>query len=236
MFGQAAPVPTFEVAVIRPNNTNDGHTHIYKHPESGEFLAQNISLRVLMEFAYAMPQTRIVGGAGWVDSAHWDVQGKAGPEVDEHLKQLGSDASATEKQKMVQALLADRFQLKVHPEKRELPVYALVVARGGAKLGEVQQNGTIINRASDHIEVQGDNSADLLAAQLALTTGRVVLNQTGIAGRYNLKVKWAREGDADATGPSLFTAIQEQLGLKLETTTAPVDVMVIDNVAMPSAN
>ena len=76
----------------------------------------------------------------------------------------------------------------------------------------------------------------LLAEQLALTLGRVVLNQTGMVGRYNLKVKWARDDTPDATGPSIFTALEEQLGLKLEPRKAPVDVLVVNKVAMPSEN
>jgi uncharacterized protein (TIGR03435 family) len=233
---ETVAAPCFDVATVKPSNATDGHSHIYNDPRDGEFRAINLSLKQLMEFAYNLPQTRMVGGPAWIDSAKWDVQAKAEPEFDERVKTLSHDASTAEKRRMLQALLADRFQLTTHNESRELPVYALVVAKGGAKLGDTKENGTTISRANDHIEVQGGDSVELLAEQLALTLGRVVLNQTGMVGRYNLKVKWARDDSPDATGPSIFTALEEQLGLKLEPRKAPVDVVVVDRVAMPSEN
>jgi len=235
--GQAvAAAPVFDVATIKPSHATDGHTHVYRHPDDGGFQAMNISLKGLLAFAYDLPETRMIGGPAWIDSDKWDVEAKAGSEVDAQIKAASDDARRAEKQQMVQALLADRFQLTTHHEARELPVYALVVAKGGAKLGAVQENGTSISRANDHIAVQGGDSVGLLADQLALVLGRVVLNQTGLVGRYDLKVKWAREDSADASGPSIFTALEEQLGLKLEPRKAPVDVVVVDKVAMPSAN
>jgi uncharacterized protein (TIGR03435 family) len=150
---------------------------------------------------------------------------------------------------MVQALLADRFKLGTHVETRVLPVYALLVAKGGPRFGAVQANGTTINSGNGQIEVQGSNSVALLAEELAKNVGHVVVDKTGIEGRYNLALRWTpdrgtspgfsvpeRTSSAPDSPPSIFTALQEQLGLKLESQKGPVQVLVIDHIEMPSEN
>ena len=152
---------------------------------------------------------------------------------------------------MLQALLVSRFQLKVHPEDRELPMYALVVARNGPTFLESKANGTTIDGGNGKIRVQGgDNTVSLLAEQLANSLGRPVVDETGIKGRFNITLQWAPYDGAaaklggtemsgavlDSPGPSLFTAIQEQLGLKLEPRKGPVQVLIIDHIERPSAN
>jgi len=236
--GQAPPASpvAFDVATVKPSHATDGHSHIYNHAEIGEFSTINVSLKGLMAFAYELPETRMVGGAAWLDSATWDVQAKTSPEEAERLKKMSFNAATAEVRKMVQALLAERFGLVVHRESRELPIYILAVAKSGAKLGEVQSSGTTINTGRDHLEVQGDNSVRLLAEQLAKITGRVVVDKTGVSGRYDVKLKWAPDDAKDATGPSIFTALEEQLGLRLETGKGPVEVLVVDKVAMPTAD
>src|SRR5208283_4735022 len=108
----------------------------------------------------------------------------------------------------------------------------------------VQDNGSFINHGRDHLEVQGPDSVSLLAEELSKEVGRSVVDRTGIAGRYDLTVKWTPDdrvpsadgSDASRSGPSLYTAIQEQLGLKLEPTRGPVEVLVIDHIEKPSEN
>jgi uncharacterized protein (TIGR03435 family) len=143
---------------------------------------------------------------------------------------------------MVQALLADRFQLKTHQEIRQLPVYALVVAKGGPNFKPSEINGTTIDSGRVQLHIAGsDDTISILARELAQTLGRVVLNNTGLSGRYDLRLRWTPDDAApdpsvpDAP-PDIFTAIQEQLGLKLESTKGPVPVLVIDSVEMPSTN
>jgi uncharacterized protein (TIGR03435 family) len=233
---QTTDAASFDVATIKPSHATDGHSHIYNHAEIGEFSTINVSIKMLMQFAYELPETRILGGPPWMNSATFDVQAKTTSELAEHLHQLTFNEATSETRKMVQTLLSDRFQLQVHIEKRELPVYKLVVAKGGAKLGAVQTSGTTINTGHDHLQVQGADSVELLSDQLAKVLGRVVLNQTGLVGRYDLRIKWAPDDSAEATGPSIFTAIEEQLGLKLEPAKAPVEVTVVDHVSMPSEN
>jgi len=243
----AGSAEVFEVAVIRPNpGDTTGHSHIWSSPADGHLKAQNVTAMGLIQFAYAMPETRIVGGPGWARSAKWDMEAKADASVDEQLRGLDPGEARQRKQHMLQALLADRFGLKVHEETRVLPVYALVVAKGGFKFQPSTMNGTSISNGNGRIAVQGsDHTVALLAEQLARTLGRVVVDKTGVDGRFDLTLQWSSDDASQggpgaaslaADGPSLFTAIQEQLGLKLESEKGPVPILVIDHLEMPSEN
>jgi len=243
----AAPSPTFDVAAIRENHTaTDGRHHIYSAPNDSHFRTVNLSIKDLLQFAYALPANQIVGGPAWLDSLDLDIDAKAGPEIDARMIDLPSQQGRLIKQQMVQALLAGRFQLKAHQETRQLPVYSLVVAspKTGPKFKPSEASGTTIDTGRSSIHVQGsDHTVDLLARQLALVLGRVVIDHTGIDGRYDLTLKWTPDNAAppapaalaDAP-PDIFTAIQEQLGLKLQPAKGPVPVLVIDQIAMPSPN
>ncbi|MDP9051940.1 MAG: TIGR03435 family protein, partial [Acidobacteriota bacterium] len=162
------------------------------------------------------------------------------------LHALPSDQARQQKKLMTQALLADRFQLKAHQETRELPVFNLVIAKGGPKFKASDKNGTSIDSGNTRIHVQGsDNTIDLLVRALAQALGRVVVDKTGIDARYDLTLRWTPDnvpapmlnGAPDPNpAPNIFTAIQEQLGLKLEPAKGAVPVLVIDRVEMPSEN
>jgi len=243
----AAPAPVFDVAAIHPHIPEPHeHNSIVSSPFDGHFRAENVSVVMLIHWAYEMPETRILDAPGWADSTYFNIDATADPAVDQQLHSLTSDAGRKQKEKMVQALLADRFHLVVHTETRQLPIYELVVAKGGAKLGDPQSSGTTVNHGRDHIEVEAANSATLLAEELSKETGRNVVDKTGITGRYDLKLRWTPDDAAPASNssaspvsdssPSLFTALEEQLGLKLQSAKGPVQVLVIDKVEMPSAN
>ena len=241
----AASAPVFDVAAIHIR-TPEPHEHnsIWSSPFDGHFKAENISVVMLIHWAYEMPEARILGAPEWVGTTHFNIDATADPSVDAALHQLTSDAARKQKEQMVQALLADRFHLVLHAETRELPIYALVVAKGGPRLGTLQKSGSSVSTSYGRIEVQGSNSVDLLAEELSKVAGRDVLDKTGIAGRYNLKLRFTPdEGPAMLNGqpvpdppPALFTALEEQLGLKLEPAKGPVQVLVIDYIEMPSAN
>lgn len=235
--------PQFEVAAIHLHEPQPHeHNSIWSSPFDGNFKAENMSVVMLMQWAYDIPDTRILDVPGWARSTFFNINAEAGPAADQRLSKMSSDAGRKVKERMVQALLADRFKLATHTETRELPIYALVVAKGGAKLGEVNDGGTTINSWRDHLEVQGSNSLALLAEVLADELGRPVVDRTGIAGRYHFTLKWTPDDAASASPansaapPSIFTALQEQLGLKLEPQKGPVQVLVVDHVEMPSAN
>jgi uncharacterized protein (TIGR03435 family) len=233
---------TFDVASIRQNNTSiDGHHHIYSAANDSHFRSVNVSVKDLLQLAYDLPATQILGGPAWLESITFDIDAKAGPEVDAKMHDLSSDQGRLWKRQMVQTLLVDRFQLKTHEETRQLPVYALVVAKNGSRFKPSEANGTTIDGGRSRIHVQGsDNTLTLLARELALSLGRVVLDNTGITGRYDLTLRWTPDDAPPTTSadapPDIFTAIQEQLGLKLESTKGPVPVLVVDHIAMPSEN
>jgi uncharacterized protein (TIGR03435 family) len=248
---KSTSMPIFDVASIRQNvSSTDNHYHIYSSPNDGNFRAVNITLKTLLNFAFAMPETRIVGGPAWIDTDKFDIEAKADPDVSDRMKNLTSDQGRLQKQQMLQSLLADRFKLTVHRETRQLPVYALVLAKGGPKFAESKENGTTVSAKRGHLIMQSRNSAATLAEELSKVLGRDVLDQTGIEGRYSIDLKWTPDDSAappptgqqqatpmpDASGPSIFTAIQEQLGLKLQPIKAPVQVLVIDHIEPPTPN
>ena len=229
--------PDFDVAAIHLHDPQPhDHVSITSSPSDGHLRATNVSLSTLIWWSFEIPESRILGAPSWASSKRFDIEATADPAVDAQLKGLSSEAGRKQKEKMVQALLADRFKLAAHTEARELPIYTLVVAKGGPRLGALQDSGTSINRGSDRIEVQTSNSVSTLAEQLSIIVGRDVVDKTGISGRYNLKLQWTPDDAAADSGPSLFTALEEQLGLKLEPAKGPVQVLVIDHAEMPSAN
>ena len=225
---------TFEVASIK------------SHPEpitfssdpsiSGTRVTSTAStLLDLMTVAYAVRYDRISGANGWIGSDHFDLAAKA-----------EGDAQITkqEMRQMLQTLLTDRFQLKVHRELKEVAAYALVVARGGPRLKESapgETGGSFVRggAAGMHMERAAGTMEDL-AAQLSFTAGRPVVDRTGLAGHYKFKLGWMPAGPATAAKesdvPDIFTAIREQLGLRLEPTKAAAETLVIDRAEKPSVN
>jgi uncharacterized protein (TIGR03435 family) len=240
-----APAPAFDVAAIRLHESQPHeHNSIWSSPFDGNFNAENISVIALINWAYEMPDTRIIGAPSWAGTTMFNIEAKSGPEVDQQMHNLPSDAGRKQKEQMVQALLADRFGLKVHFETRELPVYNLVVAKGGAKLGPLQDFGSHINTWNNRIEVEMADSIPYFAAELSKVAGRDVIDKTGITGRYDIKLRFTPDDGpvmlngqpASDPPPPLFTALVEQLGLKLESAKGPVRVLVIDHIEMPSEN
>jgi uncharacterized protein (TIGR03435 family) len=239
--------PAFEVASIHlsPPST-DGHHHIWSDVHKSQFRTGNLSIRDLIQFAYNLPESQILGGPDWLDTTMYDIDAKSAPEVDARLKALSANEAAQQKRLMVQALLRDRFALATHQESRELPVYNLVLAKGGPRFQPSDKNGTTIDTGRSLLHVQGsDDTLGLLARELAQSLDRIVVNKTGLAGRYDLILRWTPDdapppllnGAPDPNAPpGLFTAIQEQLGLKLETGKAPVPVLVIDRISPPTDN
>jgi len=238
------PAVSFDVASIHINNTEtDGHHHIISDPAESHFRTVNLALRDLIQFAYGLPDSQILGGPAWLGSDLFDIDAKSDPVVDAELHAMPTEQERRQKQLMVQALLADRFELKIHQETRQLPVYALVVTKDGPKFILSKVDGTTIDTGRARLHIAGsDDTIGILARELAQLLGRPVLNQTGLSGRYDLSLRWAPDDVAVSASsspdlpPDIFTAIQEQLGLKLESTKGPVPVLVIDSVEKPSPN
>ncbi len=264
MRAQTPPAagPTFEVATVKPGapDSNDSNVGF----NVGRFTTKNATLKFIIQIAYNLnsgSEEQIVGGPSWVRSAPFDIYAKEDDALAAKIEKMPAEEHAETLRVMIQRLLADRFGLTVHFETRELPVNALVVAKGGSKLkpsvaaatsegsgsGSAPRWGGLHN--DGHGEVEGrsatlDMLANVLAAQPELG-GRTVVNKTGMSGSYDFTLRWTpdigtgapsgKEG-ADAAGPSLFTALQEQLGLKIESRKEPLQVLVIDHVGKPSEN
>lgn len=227
--------PTFEVATIKPAAPSpDGHTHI-NYPPGDRFSAINITLLNLMQWAYSMPEKQILDGPPWLASTRFDIEAKADSSGED--KHLTSEQNLELKRSMVQALFADRFHLSLHQEIRTLPAYDLILAKDGSKLQRSQSNGKTIGIGRTHFNGQG-LTMTLIAEELSQIAGRIVVDKTGLTGRYDLKLQWADDGAAatDTNLPTFFTAIQEQLGLKLKPAKEASPVLVIDHIDLPTPN
>jgi bla regulator protein BlaR1 len=222
----------FEVASIKPNKSGVPQIRIQK---GQGYLGTNVTLRNLIQFAYQTPPDGLAGLPGWTDGEHFDVAAKA-----------PADATDEQRRQMMQALLADRCKLAVHQDTKEMPVYALVVAKGGPKLQPSKADSEF--KGSRGVFVGTGVPMQMLAGQLRRLLGRPVNDETGLSGEYDFKLEWtpdepapagsaeARTAPPDRTGPSIFTALQEQLGLRLESRKGVVVVLVVDGVERPSEN
>ena len=244
-LGQAQGTgPTFDVASVKQNKlSTDGRSHIYSSLDSGNFRTVNVSMKALLQAAYGLPETQIFGVPSGIGPAMFDIEAKVDSAFDEKMTSLSEDERRALKEQLLQALLADRFKLACHRETRELPIYALVVAKGGSKLQTSKANGRTIGGTYGKLVAEGV-TVDGFAQELAKRVGRVVVDKTGISGRFDVTLRWTPdEGPAMLNGapipdppPSIYTAIQEQLGLKLEPRKGPVEVIVVDHVEMPTEN
>jgi uncharacterized protein (TIGR03435 family) len=253
------PTLTFEVASIRQSSEADSYL------VGGSFSPHSSSLRVtnfnpmnLLSMAYGVRWDQISGLPNW--DAMFNIQAKSDSAADERLAKLNKDQEKLEQQHMMQALLADRFKLKIHWETREGPTYNLVVSKNGSKMREAKgesPNPEEIKVWGDkpipHLYQQGDSQAgydftghgcsmDDIADMLAGQFGHPVSDKTGLTGKYDFKLRYHgirlsdRSADDMDPVPPLDTAIQDQLGLKLEPAKGPVQFLVIDHIEKPSEN
>ncbi len=215
------------VASIKPSPDNEPTGF---KTTRGRFLARAVTARYLIAIAYGLQRFQIVGGERWVDGERFDIEAKL------EAQSAGSGNEAL----MIKMLLADRFKLQVHQEARESPVYALVVAPGGPKIKAVSTQGGVNVR--EGMLVSTGMSMGLVASLLGTRLGRTVIDRTNLEGRYPIDLRWAPEpGELpsdpsttpDLSGPSIFTAVQEQLGLKLVSTKGPSGFLVIDHIEKP---
>ncbi len=251
---EAAKSPEFEVATIKPSRPGaDGSTYAFAPGEG--LKVTNGTLKGMIEMAYNVRDFQIAGGPGWIGSQQFDIVAKSA-ESDAGSQAGNSTVSVDETRVRLRALLALRFELKVHTETKELPIYILAVGKNGSKLAEPgDENAEASSPAGINArcgEMIGTSTTMTnLAYKLSVQLDRPVVDQTGLMGKYNFQLSWSPEagpcstqthidnsdvGARAADGPSLFTAIQEQLGLKLESQKGPVEVLVVDLVEQPSEN
>lgn len=241
--------PEFEVATIKPSDPNRPGWGITVN-RSGMFNTLNTNLSDLIKFAYDMHPKQVIGAPAWVDSEKFDLSAKAS---------VPGMPSVNQMKAMLQKLLADRFSLTFHHEKKEPSVYAITVAKGGEKIKKEENSKLPIpgfgGMPQRGFNVRNATMAEFASVMQAQFMEQPVVDQTGLGDtRYSFLLKWTpdpsqRSGfgggpapngappvpDPDAP-PDLFAAMQQQLGLKMGTTKALVDVMVIDKVDKPSPN
>jgi uncharacterized protein (TIGR03435 family) len=227
--------PDWEVATVRPTDPSDTNGQRIRFRGRHVILLAHTVQDILL-IGYGVQKSQLAGEPDWVKTERWDVDGVPDVDGQPSMKQL---------QAMMQKILLERFGLKLHREQRVIPVFALTVAKGGAKLtpntsdpnGWMDQQNSAYNGRD--IEDLKNASMPDLAQILQFRVDRPVVDQTGLKGRYDFKLQWTTD-DAQTTQPDappgLFTAIQQQLGLKLEAVKAPDVVLVIDHVDKPTAN
>lgn len=254
----------FEVASIKPSAPDARGMFIRPGPGGGVSIT-NMTLKELMVLAWRVQPFQISGGPPWLDSAHYDVTAK--PET---------RPQPTELPVMLQSLLEDRFQLAIHRESKELPIYALVVSRKDGKLGpgltESREGGCTppdpnkpppppkpgepptLGCGGMFMSPRGINAVSVpvgnMVPMLSRLLGRTVVDKTGLTAKFDIKAEWTPDETlgfqpppgalppppTDSAAPSLFTAFQEQLGLKFESQKGPVEILVVDRAQKPSEN
>jgi len=235
----AADALVFDVASIRPHAPGDNR-FLVRPPSNGGFTAAGTTAKFVVMLAYDVQETQVIGGPSWFASEKWDIQARTDDRAGH---------SVEETRRMLQNMLEQRFSLRLHRETQPRPVYILTLAKNGPKLKASDPKG------STNVQV-GGNSVSVQHGELARMTqllstilGRPVVDRTGLTGLYDFSLQWddapIREGGVpglDAPGAlgndhgSIFTAIQDQLGLRLEPQRAPVEVIVVDGMERPSQN
>ena len=235
--------------LIKPNVSGSGSAGFSSNTD--HIQTYNTSLQSLIATAYDLKTSGLLSGLpGWAMSAHYDVYAKVDEETLARLKPLAREQNQEARREMLRHLLEDRFKLQAHAETKELPIYELVLAKGGSKLtpsdpenkyanglqggdGKPRGGGSM-SANKDGLTVQGQPIANL-AQSLAGTLKRQVEDHTGLTGNFDYTLRWSDDDSAGADkGPDLFTALQEQLGLKLESAKGPVRTVVVDHIEPPT--
>jgi uncharacterized protein (TIGR03435 family) len=235
--------PSFDVATIKPSDTSAPHGTFFRN-NGRHVIAYNISIGELIAYAYGLHANQIVDGPSLLLAMHFDIDGIPDVEGHPNLKQS---------RLMFQKLLVSRFKLAFHFESRELPAYAIQIAKGGPKLALTRRKpgeGTNFSyNCQVVLTVRNASVADVANGMQEVFMDKPVVDHTGLHDRYDFDLKWtpdesqsycpsdpARSRDDSNAPPGLYTAIQEQLGLRLSSTKAQIQVMAIDHVDRPSEN
>ncbi len=235
-FGQTPPAqPRFEVASIKPSNPADPHPSISFN--GGAFKSTGHTLRDFIAMSWDVRPFQVVGGPAWLGSDKYDIEAK--PAVPRDVLAPGSERQV---RLMIQSLLADRFQLKVHRETKEMRVYFLVAGKNGARIkktAEAAGAGTSMHDGKGQLFAT-QIEMGMLARELGGLVEGSVIDRTGLTGAYDIHLEWSGDEVAAApdsgSRPSIFSAVQEQLGLRLEPGKGPVEMLVVDGAEKASPN
>jgi uncharacterized protein (TIGR03435 family) len=233
--------PMFEVATVKPTQPDSPGQSLTV--QGNRMVTRGTTLSFLMAFAWGVHPKQISGGPAWLESDRWDITGQPNEDGQPSDKQLRT---------MLQKLLTERFKLTFHREKKDLSAYVVTVGKTGSKLAasEGDPNGLpgLGFRKLGGLFVRNARIDDFTGLMQTMVLDRPVVDQTGLSGRYDFTLDWTPDASqfggragqgpppADDAPPDLFTAIQQQLGLKMESTKAAVDVLAIDHVEKPSDN
>ena len=247
------PKPSFEVASVKPNKSGDAGMSMTIQP-GGRYVVTNAPVGLLIRNAYELQQSQLVGLPGWAESERFDIVAKGEQDI------AASTQKPSPHQLRLQSLLEERFNLKAHRETRDLPAYALVVARPDGELGPQMKQSDVDCVALAAARRAGGPPPPLvpgerqpcsmrmgrgtlsaasmtmvnLAGSLSSAVQRIVLDRTGLSGGFDFDLTYSTDQAADASAPSIFTALQEQLGLKLDPVRVPTEVLVIDSIERPT--
>ena len=242
--------PPYDVISIHPHNAMDDNTMFNSRP--GNFVATNGTLKQLISYAYGVREDLITGLPSWADTAHFDISAKVSDFNPDAFKNLTRE----QRESMLLPMLADRFHVKAHTEVKTLSVFNLVVTKDGPKFKRNPPPPIDPDNPKKGQEGRGNiniNNDDLTATAVPLSTlaevladqlSHTVIDKTGLTGDYDFRLKWTSEDQSNNTAdngttdrpPDLFTALQEQLGLKLESTKGPVTTLVVDHAEQPTPN
>ncbi len=216
----------FEVAAIHVNRDPSADPNVNSLP-GGRLAVTSQDLRDLLKFAFDLKDFQLIGAPAWADGDRYDIDAKTGVDSGQNLREL------------VRLLLEERFALKYHSETREMTIYSLKPLKDGVKMIRRDEGaGTMARTSCGHMTGKRVAS-DVMAKMLSRYLGREVRDDSGLPGKYDFELSWTPEtGPCSETSsaPSIFTAIQQQMGLRLESTRGPVAVVVIDRLEKPSAN
>ncbi len=228
LCGAGAHAQSFDVATVKLNQAGAAAANGFS-PSPGRLRVMNSTLEQMIHAAFHLNTSALAGATGWMQSNRYDIEAKA-----------AGNSSFDDELIMLRALLIDRFQLRFHTETRQLTTFALVIGKNGPKFQTSKDDGaggkeriTIRPTEISGVNIPFGHFVSVLAAQLS----RSVINGTGLTGKFDLSLKYVRDDAPDAAnGPSLFAALEEQLGLKLEPRKGPVEVMVVDSAEKPREN
>jgi uncharacterized protein (TIGR03435 family) len=227
--------PDWEVATVRPSNPNETHQSFMIEGRHVMILRQNVETMLMV--AYGLQKNQIVNIPDWAKTENFNVDG---------VPNVNGQPSVPQFQVMVRKLLEERFGLKAHTEERDMEVFALRVAKDGPKLMPTRSSPDALPNQNVH-GGEGERALTFtnvsmqdFALMMLYEVNRPLVDQTGLKGRYDFKLAFTKDEQRSATDssavPSLFTAIQEQLGLKLDAVKAPAPVLIVDRIEKPSAN
>lgn len=228
--------PDWDVVAVKPSDPNSTETGFWVRDRQLEIKGK--TAEQLLLYGYGLHESQVLNAPDWMRTERWHIEGFAGVPGQPNRDQVGS---------LVRKLLAERFGLVVHHEQREMRVFALTVAKGGPKIAPSADDPNAPMHENDNetgglatMRVTNISMGELSGMLMRLFLDRPVVDQTGLARRFDFQLKWTQDETRAPTDgsapPGLFTAVQEQLGLKLEPTKAMADVLVIDRVQRPGAN